>query len=115
MARAGFPRLHAVGMKTRVDGNRVKSYLSKCLRALQPKSVKTLTPPAVAKMLGVNPDKVLSWIRKGELHATNVTAKPGGRPRYRIEKEDLDAFRNRRIPKAKVKPKRVKPSGKTYF
>ena len=26
----------------------------------------SLTPPQVAKRLGVNPDKVLSWIRSGE-------------------------------------------------
>ena len=40
MAKAGFPLLHAVGMRSRVDGNRVKTYLSKCLRALQPEPVK---------------------------------------------------------------------------
>ena len=44
----------------------------------------SLTPPQVARRLGVNPDKVLSWIRSGELSAVNVTTKPGGRPKYRI-------------------------------
>ena len=114
MAAHGHVHLFAVGQKTRVDGNRVKVYLSKCLAALTPEPT-ALTPPKVAKLLGVNPDKVLAWIRKGDLHATNVTAKPGGRPRYRIEREDLEAFKNRRTPRAKVKPQRVISSKKTYF
>lgn len=50
------------------------------------------TPPQVAKQLGVSPDKILAWIRKGELHATNVAAVGSGRPRYRISAEDLAKF-----------------------
>ena len=55
-----------------------------------------LTPPQVAKQLGVSPDKILAWIRKGELHATNVAAGSGGRPRYRISHEDLAEFQRKR-------------------
>jgi hypothetical protein len=51
-----------------------------------------LTPPNVAKMLGVNTGKVLSWIRTGQLKAANVTKKPGGRPKYRILPADLEVF-----------------------
>ena len=54
-----------------------------------------LTPPQVAKQLGVSPDKVLDWIRKGELSATNVAA-GSGRPRYRISAEDLAKFQRTR-------------------
>ena len=75
----------------------------------------SLTPPQVARRLGVNPDKVLRWIRSGELSAVNVTTKPGGRPKYRIAAADLDTFKNRRSPQHRVKPKRaVKSSGKIY-
>ena len=51
-----------------------------------------LTPPQVAKQLGVSPDKVRGWIRKGELHATDVAAGSGGRRRNRISEEDLAKF-----------------------
>jgi hypothetical protein len=41
-----------------------------------------LTPPQLAKQLGVHPDKIHAWIRSGELHATNIAAtlsdQPGG-------------------------------------
>jgi excisionase family DNA binding protein len=52
-----------------------------------------LTTPQVAKRLGVNADKVLNWIRRGELRAINITNKIGGkRPRYRVAESDLAAF-----------------------
>ena len=51
-----------------------------------------LTPPQVAKMLGVNTGKVLSWIRTGQLKAANVTKKPGGRPKYRILPVELQVL-----------------------
>lgn len=43
-----------------------------------------LTPPRVAKELGVSPDKVLGWIRCGELKTINVAADQRKRPRYVI-------------------------------
>ena len=36
--------------------------------------------------------KLVAWIKGGELSAINVATKPGGRPRYRITPEALDAF-----------------------
>jgi len=56
-----------------------------------------LTPPQVAKQLGVNPDKVRAWIASGELKATNVVLRHGlSRPRYRIAEADLEVFKQAR-------------------
>jgi len=63
-----------------------------------------LTPPQVAKQLGVSPDKIRGWIDKGELHATNVATGHGGRPRYRISEENMAAFKRARQP-SKPPPK----------
>ena len=58
--------------------------------------MKTFSPVQVAKMLGVSKNTVATWIRSGEIAAINVGRKPGGRPRYRISQEALDAFQLRR-------------------
>jgi hypothetical protein len=55
-----------------------------------------LTPPEIARRYGIHPDKVLGWIRRGELRAVNVAANPRGRPRWRIDPIDLEAFEQRR-------------------
>jgi len=55
-----------------------------------------LTPPQLARLWGISPDKVLNWIRSGELRAINVAATPGGRPRYLIDRTDVQAFETRR-------------------
>jgi excisionase family DNA binding protein len=55
-----------------------------------------LTVPEVAKLLRVSPDKVLSWIRSGRLRGYNVAEHENGRPKYRVNRDDLDAFANRR-------------------
>lgn len=54
-----------------------------------------LTPPQVARLLAVSPDKVLAWIAAGELAAFDVRGPGATRPRWRIEQTALDAFRNR--------------------
>ena len=54
-----------------------------------------LTPPMIAKRLRVSPEKVLNWIRKGELRAVNISD-GGRRPRYRVAPDDLEAFLKRR-------------------
>jgi excisionase family DNA binding protein len=51
-----------------------------------------LTPPEVARLWGVSPDKVLAWIAGGELRAVNAATRPGGRPRWLIDRADLAAF-----------------------
>ena len=67
---------------------------------------KKLTPPQLARRFGVGPDKVLAWIRSGELPAINGAAKPNGRPRYLIDKADVEAFEARR----QVRPKKLIPA-----
>ncbi len=63
-----------------------------------------LTPPQIAKRLNVSPDKVRSWIAKGELNATNVATGKTGRPRYRVSETDLADFQKKRQP-SKPSPK----------
>lgn len=55
-----------------------------------------LTPPAVARMLAIRPAKVLRWISRGELRASNVADSLGGRPRWRVSADYLQAFLARR-------------------
>jgi excisionase family DNA binding protein len=62
-----------------------------------PKTKRTkLTPPEVAARYGVSPDKVLAWIRAGELRAVNIATRPTGKPRWLIDEADLAAFERRR-------------------
>ena len=55
-----------------------------------------LTPPEVAQLWGISVNTVMTWIRNGELRAINVARRLGGRPRYRIDVDDLKDFENRR-------------------
>jgi excisionase family DNA binding protein len=55
-----------------------------------------LTVPEVAIFLRVRPDKVLSWVRSGRLRGYNVAEKENGRPKYRVNREDLESFVQRR-------------------
>ena len=50
-----------------------------------------LTPPEIASILRVKPDKVLSWIHQGKLKAVNV-GNGTSRPRYRVSKDNFDTF-----------------------
>lgn len=49
-----------------------------------------MTPPEIAKLLRVSPEKVLAWIRNGRLKAINVSNRV--RPRYRVNHDDLNTF-----------------------
>ena len=51
-----------------------------------------VTPPQLAKRWGVSPDKVLTWIRNGELKAVNVATRRSSRPRYMIDVEAIKEF-----------------------
>lgn len=52
-----------------------------------------IRPPALAKMYGVGVDKILGFIRRGELRAIDVSNNRGaGRPRYLIDLVDVQAF-----------------------
>lgn len=55
-----------------------------------------LTPPKVGALLGVGHDKVLGFIRTGELRAIDLSTTRGKRPRWRISPDDLNAFLARR-------------------
>lgn len=69
----------------------------------------TLTPPQIARRYGISDEKVLTWIRNGELRAINIAAKSDGRPRYAVHESDLLEFERRRevVPPPKS-PKRRK-------
>jgi excisionase family DNA binding protein len=66
---------------------------SSTLRAANPDG--PLSVVQMAKRLGVAPDTIRKWIASGELKAINY-AKPGKRPRYRIEATALADFERRR-------------------
>ena len=65
-----------------------------------------LTVPEVARHLRVRPDKVLAWVHSGRLRGYNVAEKENGRPKYRINREDLEAFTMLRV------PLQTKPAGR---
>jgi excisionase family DNA binding protein len=52
----------------------------------------SLSPPKVAKLLGVTHQKILRWIGDGELTAVNITQQRDGRPRFVVMPADLQAF-----------------------
>ncbi len=88
------------------------------LKLLRPKRSKqrsgsespvTLSPPQVAKALRVSPDTVLSWIRTKQLPAANVATGP--RPRWVVQRPDLDTFLQSRRPQSQPARKRSKPVG----
>lgn len=57
----------------------------------------TLTPPELARRWRVKPERVIGWIRSGELRAFDVSSKPGvGKPRFRISLDAILEFENRR-------------------
>lgn len=60
----------------------------------------SLTPPEVARRYRISAEKVLAWIRSGELRAINVATRTSGRPRYRITAEGLADFEERRAAQA---------------
>lgn len=68
-----------------------------------------MTPPKVAKLLGVSTDKVIRLIALGELQAFNLSN--GIRPRWKIDPADLETFLdsrsnrvNRKDPAKKKRP-----------
>jgi hypothetical protein len=54
----------------------------------------------------VGPDKVHSFIRRGELIAFNVASNLSGRPQWRITPESVELFERRRSSAAPPKPHR---------
>jgi hypothetical protein len=60
----------------------------------------------VAQRYGIDPAKVLAWIRSGELRAMNAATTRNGRPRYLIDEADLAAFELARSTTPTPKPQR---------
>jgi len=69
---------------------------------------KKITPPQLADRYGISPDKVLVWIRSGELRAIDASTKRGGRPRFLIDESDIEDFEKRRavVPAVRTRPAR---------
>jgi len=74
-------------------------------------TLRYLTPPAVGKILGVTPERVIAWIRAGKLRGINLGDGPK-RPRYRIDRDDLDAFLRAR--EVTTRPKQVRRAPKKH-
>jgi hypothetical protein len=82
-----------------------------------------MTSPAlsvreVSELLKMRQHAVLALIRSDQLRAVDVSLRQGGRPRWRILAEDLDAFLLRRTHQAPM-PRRQRPrraaTVKQYF
>jgi hypothetical protein len=65
-----------------------------------------LTVHEVACRYRVGTQKVLNWIRRGELKATNTSAPVGARPRYVVLPDALLAFEEARASVPEPKPTR---------
>ena len=80
-----------------------------------------LTPPQLAKRWGVSADKIVGFIKSGELRAIDVSSNRGSvRPRYLIDQRDIEAFEASRAvvaptPKPKRRRRRRDPAIKEYF
>jgi hypothetical protein len=75
-----------------------------------------LSPPEVAKLFGIAPEKVVGAIRRVELRACNL-GNGSQRPRYRISTESLEDFlRSREVGPAPqpVRRRRVKSEHTWY-
>lgn len=78
---------------------------------LTPPVRRCYTPPTLAQHWGVAPEKIIAWIRRGELRAANITSDPHGRPRYIIRPEWVDEFLASRQPVPPTpRPKRRRKS-----
>ena len=79
------------------------------------------TPPEIADLLHVAHQKVLTWIRNGELRTRNLrTSKTGQRPRYVVLHSDLMDFLDGRLvqeppPKPTRRRRRDSENGEEYY
>lgn len=56
-----------------------------------------VTPPQLAKLWGTDVKKILRWIKTEELRAYNFATDKRGRPQYRINLSDAEAFKQARL------------------
>jgi hypothetical protein len=83
-----------------------------------PRRRRKLTPPELAKQWGIDPAKILAWIRAGELRAIDGATQRGGRPRFLIDEADIAAFEAARAvqpPVARVRRRRGKSQVIEFF
>lgn len=78
------------------------------------------TAPQLAKRWKINVDKVLGFIRSGELRSLNLAKDRNGRPRYKILLSDVQKFEESRQTKPAIQqPRRRRrrrtAAGKDYF
>jgi excisionase family DNA binding protein len=52
----------------------------------------------LCERFAVGEHTILQWIHRGELRAINVARRPGGRPKWRVTAEALEAFEALRTP-----------------
>ena len=72
-----------------------------------------VTVPEFARQFRLGRDKVLTFIRRGELPALNVASESSTRPRYVIRPEDIEVWVCRRSVPAQVPtPRRRRRAGK---
>jgi hypothetical protein len=76
-------------------------------------SKRKLTPPELARLWGISPDKIAAWIRSGELRAINAARDRRNRPRYLIDLADVAAFEQTRTVIPKVPAPRRRPARPT--
>lgn len=66
------------------------------MRATAKRQKTKYTPPEVGGRYGVDPGKVIHWIKTGQLRAINAARDPNGRPRYLVDIVDLLDFERQR-------------------
>jgi hypothetical protein len=79
---------------------------------------KKISPPALATQWGVDVQKILTWIRSGELRAVNLATDRNGRPRYAIDQADIAVFEASRAvtpPARPVRRRRASQEGVIQF
>ncbi len=59
-----------------------------------------ITPAQLAREWGCDVKTVRAWIRSGQLRAIDAAVRPGGRPRFLIDRADVIAFENARAVQA---------------
>ena len=75
---------------------------------MPPDSPHYLTPPELAKLWRVSPEKIITMIRGGQLAAVNLAAAGSSRPRFRISRDAIRNFEQGQaaIPRATPGPRR---------
>jgi Helix-turn-helix domain len=74
-----------------------------------------LTPPELARLWGISPEKIVGWIRSGELAAVNMATNRQGRPRWAIDIEAVRAFERSRAATPVPTPRRRRRQAEEYI